>query len=295
MVLGRCPLIVGMVCASFAGACATKMDSGSRRGSGDAGAEAGAATGVLDAAPRLPDAVPVMPTSPLHDAAVRDSGPMCPRATPAWTHDAQTTTNMDTKSRAWDGGDASAPPKGCLAPCVWELVRHCPPPAACIEQDYGTYHSPLAPQTFHSYRLACGDDDWWDSGQDWYFSNRSDELYIDGKLCYGVSRYRPGTSLGASQITWGDAAGHGALMFSNSENDLVGQAFCGMDGKPVNLPCVNEQDCQSKGILMYDVDGTAEKCAPWRRIIDAAYGQFGCEKGCCPTDPPVVPQISDAG
>ena len=104
MVSGRCPPIVGIVCASFAGACATKTDSGSHRGVGDAGAEAGAATGVLDAAPRLPDA-----------------------------------------------------------------------------------------------------------------------------------------------------------------------------------------------ILVYDVDGTAEKCAPWRRIIDAAYGQLGCNKGCCPTDPPVVPQIPDAG
>ncbi len=294
MALGRRSLTVGMICASLAGACATKMNTGSHRGTPDAGALDAAPPPPEAAAPRLPEAAAVMPVSPLRDAAARDSGPMCPRATAVRARDAAATTPVDASNPGGDGGeggDADAPPEDCLAPCVWEIVRHCPPPAACTVQDYGTFHADgVPPEVTHSLRLACGDNDWWDSGGDWYHDDHTHSIYVDGQHCYGLSIAHPGTNTTAL-IRWGNSTENGALMYGNGGSDLDGQAFCGISGNSVIAPCVSDQDCQSKGIPVYNVQGTAAKCAPWRRIIDAAYGQFGCEKGCCPTDTPVVPEL----
>jgi hypothetical protein len=273
------PLLVAGVLVGLAGACATKTDPGQYGRSGDAGAEAGA----LDAAPRLPGAAPVTPVSRVHDAAARDSQPMCPVATTARVREGGTTTPVDIKNPVVNGVDAGAPPEDCLAPCVWELVRQCPPPAACTDQDYGG-------DALGSEHLSCGENDWWDSGSAWHPFNHQDAIYVDGRLCYRVNSGAPGSSFGSSLITWADATQGVAVMVGNVSND-DGQAFCGVGGKPVTFPCVSDQDCASKGIVTYDVYGTAEKCAPWRRIIDAAFGQFGCKKGCCPTDPPVLPSL----
>lgn len=186
------------------------------------------------------------------------------------------------------GSDAAAPPEDCLAPCVWDVVRRCPPPVACTDQDYG-------PSVIGSRHVSCGENDWWDVGattQVLTLGYRG-EIYSGGRLCFSFGEGAPSGIFGPSmwEGSWADGNGDSvALVYGSDSSNQSGVVFCRNGDQPPSIvACTSHEDCLSKGLLAYGVDPTAPKCTPWRRIIDAAYAHFDCAKGCCPTDPPAIP------
>jgi hypothetical protein len=282
-------------CPGLVLACGVEPGPEPARGASDAGAEAAtnrdASGQVRDGAGPPSDAAAPIPPWRALDAMTSDAEHSCALATVARPRDATATTPVDMSNPAVDW-DAAAPPEDCLAPCVWDVVRHCLPPVACTYQDYGS--SGVASQ-----HLSCGENDWWDIGTTtavFNYGYRGD-IYVAGRLCFsfGESERSPSGIFGPRiwEGNWGDANGDAVAVAyrsdSGDQNDVV---FCRNGDQPLAIvPCTSHEDCLSKGILAYGVAPTASKCAPWRRIIDAAYARFDCARGCCPTDPPAIPSL----
>jgi hypothetical protein len=135
------------------------------------------------------------------------------------------------------GDDAGTPPADCIAPCVWELIRHCPPISSCGVDANG----------YCGFRGAC-----------------SLEVCSANMVCYryDVSTVPP---FGAfPRVSWSDAEGR-----------IVAEGYGGANGGPLNVVC--GELCMSyndaglpvyvpcaRGASTHRIDSSQPHCVPWR-------------------------------
>lgn len=174
-------------------------------------------------------------------------------------------------SAPWDLGeatpDAGTPPERCIAPCVWELMKHCPHHGSCTRQPYpggavGPNEVSCAPAE-HWWKITVNGD-----------KSDVEHYYVDDCLCYG---YR-GALLPSStpwQIVeeWSDSAGNPVATGLVDANTRAGPVVCA----PFDVIAKGG----AKDAPSYDVDPTLPECALW---IEPQ-----CKEGNCPADPPEVP------
>lgn len=175
--------------------------------------------------------------------------------------------------------EAGDPPSHCIAPCVWELMKNCRPKGRCVSQDYSA-ESPL------TAGVSCApDDDWWDvrSGEQGLQEWNSDEFYLDRCFCYSFMMSNATAGCCSPPwwwAAWGDAAGR---MIAADFNYPSGPVVCGpFDSLKTPFDAYLPDGVLAPGFTAYAIDSKNQDCDAWRAPQ--------CEPGCCPRNPPKVPQ-----
>jgi len=130
--------------------------------------------------------------------------------------------------------DAGTPPPDCIPPCLWEMLKNCPPLGAPGVPDYE--RDVIRDQ----FCRGCG---------------CSNDVYANGCFCYrkGTSGVPPSCSMLAT--TWSDAKGNVATSY-------YGIIYCGGVRAPDCLNTPSTCDVLVPG--SYRADLSQPHCAPWR-------------------------------
>jgi hypothetical protein len=133
--------------------------------------------------------------------------------------------------------DGGLPPPECVAPCVWNLVKHCLPKTAC--------EPPNAHRRVEFLRVGLAG----------VFT-----VYVDDKICY---QYGERISPVGFHANWLDGDGNVVAWHNSLISPSVGWS-CGPF--PPCLPNCTAPDAAASTQPSYSNDLANPKCAPWRGL-----------------------------